>query len=113
MLASPLNGSAVAKYVVKNRFTRWLLGKSIIKGLLGDAPKWKYQHKTCVIAGVKGFGVGRLFAASVMKDKNDGTVNLDETELTLAEESHEVAHSHFGILFSNDVVIKIVNFLKH
>lgn len=113
MLASPLNGSAAAAYVAKNKFTGWLLGKSIIKGLLGDAPKWKYQRKTCVIAGVSGFGAGQLFAASVMKGKNDGTVNLNETGLILADESHEVAHSHFGILFSNEVVIKILNFLKH
>lgn len=113
MLASPLNGSAAAGYIVKNKYFMWLLGKSIINGLLGDAPEWKYQHETCVIAGVKGFGIGRLLAASVMKDKNDGTVNLNETELSLADESHEVAHSHFAILFSNDVVIKILNFLKH
>lgn len=111
-LASPLNGSAVADYIVRNKYLSWILGKSIVKGLLGGVPAWTYQTKTCVIAGVAGFGAGKLFAGSVMKNKNDGTVNLNETELALADESHEVPHSHFGILFSNDVVSKILNFLK-
>lgn len=107
-LASPLNGSAVARYLASHKVLKFVLGKAVIKGLLGDAPRWESNHSTCVIAGAKNLGVGYLLAKDVMTHVNDGTVNLDETFLANADESHVVQHSHFSLLISNRV-IEIIN----
>ena len=117
MIASPLNGSAAAAYLNKKKFLKLLLGKSIIKGLLGDAPKWnskkwKGKRKICIVAGTSGIGAGQIFANRVMHKPNDGTVNLHETLLEQANESHEIARSHFLMLASNEVVNIIVRFLS-
>lgn len=111
MIGTPLNGSAAAVHLSKNKYLRFLLGKSIINGLLGDAPKWSGKRKLCVIAGVKGLGAGQIFASHVMTEPNDGTVNLHETQLEKANESYEVPRSHFLLLISNDVVKIIIKFL--
>jgi len=112
MIASPVNGSAVAAYLSQKKFRKYLLGKSIVKGLLGDAPKWSNKRKICMIAGTKSLGAGRLLANKVMQVPNDGTVNLYETRLEHADESHERPLSHFLLLYSNDVVKIIINFLS-
>lgn len=112
MIGSPVKGSAVARYVTQKKQLKYLLGKSIIKGLLGDAPDWNYKRKTCVIAGTKSLGIGQLLAHDVLHNQNDGTVNLSETYLEKVDERHEVAQSHFLLLFSNEVLKIIVQFLK-
>lgn len=112
MMGTPLNGSAAAIYLAKNQFMKYLLGKAIIKGLLGDAPKWNYKRKVCVIAGTQGIGLGQVLASKVMQRPNDGTVNLIETQLENADESHEVPRSHFLLLVSKEVVNISVSFLR-
>ena len=112
MIATPLNGSAIAVYFSQRKYLKYLLGKSIIKGLLGDAPNWSYKREICVIAGTKGIGIGYFLANSALQVPNDGTVNLHETQLARANESHEVPHSHFLLLVSNEVVKIIVKFLS-
>lgn len=117
MIGSPLNGSAVATYLSKNKFMKYLLGKSLVEGLLGDAPKWNSknrnsQRELCIIAGTKGIGAGKVFAGRVLQEPNDGTVSLHETQLESADESHTVPRSHFLMLASNEVVNIIVNFLR-
>ena len=112
MVGTPLNGSAVAIYLNKNIFLKYLLGKAVIKGLLGDAPKWNYKRKVCVIAGTQGMGAGKIFASKVMQRPNDGTVNLIETLIEQADESHEVPRSHFLLLVSKEVINISLNFLR-
>ena len=112
MIATPLNGSAIAVYLSQRKYLKYLLGKSIIKGLLGDAPNWSYKREICVIAGTKGIGIGYFLANSALQVPNDGTVNLHETQLARANESHEVPRSHFLLLVSNQVVKIIVKFLS-
>lgn len=117
MIASPLNGSAAAAYLSKKKYLKLLLGKSIIKGLLGDAPKWnsekwKGKRQICIVAGNQGIGAGQIFASRVMQKPNDGTVNLHETHLEGANESHEIPRSHFLLLASNKVVKIIIQFLR-
>lgn len=112
LIGTPINGSAAAVYLNKMKYLKPLLGKSVIKGLLGDAPSWRYKRKVCVIAGTSGLGAGRIFANKVMLKPNDGTVNLHETKINKADESHEIPRSHFLLLVSNEVVKIIINFLK-
>lgn len=114
MIASPVNGSAVAKYISNKKYLRFLLGKSGIKGLLGNVPAWDYKGRTCIIAGTDGFGIGKLLAKKVMRKPNDGTVNLNETKLKFVEQQYEFPRSHFLLLFSTDVVNAIIKFIsKH
>ena len=112
LIGAPINGSAVAAYLSKTKYLKYLLGKSIIKGLLGDAPNWNYKRKICVIAGTKGIGIGKLLAGKILQQPNDGTVNLHETQLTRADEFHEIPRSHFLLLVSNKVINIIVDFLS-
>ena len=112
MIGTPINGSAVAVYLNQKKYLKYLLGKSIVNGLLGDAPEWNYKRKVCIIAGSKSLGVGQLLAHKVMRQVNDGTVNLDETCLKRADESHQLAQSHFSLLFSNELVKIVLLFLS-
>ena len=110
-IASPVNGSAAAVYLNQKKYLKYLLGKSIVKGLLGNAPDWSYKREVCVIAGTKGLGASYFLANKAMQKPNDGTVNLYETRLEKADENHEIPHSHFFLLFSNEVVKIISRFL--
>lgn len=112
MIGSPVNGSATAIYLNNKKYLKYILGKSLIKGLLGDAPKWSNKRKICVIAGTKGVGAGHILAKPAMQRPNDGTVNLHETHIEQANETYELPRSHFLLLFSNKVVKIIVKFLK-
>lgn len=112
LIASPVNGSAAAVYLNQKKYLKYLLGKSVIKGLLGDAPVWSYKREVCVIAGTKGLGASYFLANKAMQKPNDGTVNLHETRLEKADENHEIPHSHFFLLFSHEVVKIIINFLR-
>jgi len=111
LIGSPVNGSAVAKHLNKRFLFKYLLGKSNIKGLLGDGPRWLSKRPTCVIAGIKKLGVGMLLAGNKMQQQHDGTVNLSETEISQTDEVHVVPHSHFSMLWSFDVAEKIKKFL--
>ena len=112
LIGSPVNGSAIAKFITHKKLLKYLLGKSIINGLLGDAPRWSYKRKICVIAGTKSLGIGQLLAGDRLQKTNDGTVNLSETYLEKADEHYEVERSHFLLLFSNEVLKIILQFLK-
>ena len=111
LIGTPINGSALARYLQKNVFLKYLLGKSVIKGLVSDTPKWLSERRLCVIAGTKKLGIGMLLARKVMQQQNDGTVNLDETQIKKANEFYVVPHSHFSMLWSLDVAKKIKSFL--
>lgn len=53
-----------------------------------------------------------LLARKEMQQQNDGTVNLGETQIKEANEFHVVPHSHFSMLWSQDVAEKIKSFLS-
>lgn len=110
-IGTPINGSAVAKHVYKNQTLKYLLGKAAINGLVSGTPKWLSKRKLCVISGTKNLGVGKILARKEMQEKNDGTVNLEETQVVGANEVHVVPHSHFSMLWSSDVAEKIMSFL--
>lgn len=112
LIGTPINGSALARHLHQKKFLKYLLGKSVIKGLISETPPWLSKRKLCVIAGTKSLGVGMLLARKEMRQKNDGTVNLDETQIEQADEFHVVPYSHFSMLWSLDVAEKIKAFLK-
>lgn len=113
MLSSPLRGSALARRLARSRWTRWLLGRSIERGLLGDLPACVVPNGLGMIAGTQGFGIGWLFGGSVLPRPNDGTVALEETEHPAVTDRLIVPHGHFALLFAREVADATCGFLRH
>jgi len=112
MLGTPLKGSATAHAFNAFMPTRPLLGRSTLRGLLGDRPRWKGLRELGVIAGNRGIGIGQLMFGK-LPQPNDGTVALDETRSTEVNRHLTVPHSHFGMIYSKDVAEAVCRFLKH
>lgn len=111
LLGTPVNGSAVAKHIHQNTWLKWLLGKSTDKGLLGGVPTLSHKHDVYMIAGKSGIGMGMLLANVAMKKPNDGTVNIEETKASFIKQHTAVPHSHFSMLWSKQVISKMIEIL--
>ena len=81
MLGTPAGGSAVARRLHASAWTRWLVGRSVERGLLGDAPAWTGRAELGVIAGNLSLGVGRL----VTRASNDTERVIDARSLKSIE----------------------------
>ena len=110
LLASPVNGSAVAKRLKANPMTRWMLGQSHVNGLSGDVPEWKSWQDIGVIAGNIPIGLGLVTGGPQLP--HDGTVSVEETQLKGATDSIIVRESHLSILMSSQVATQVVIFLR-
>ena len=111
MLGTPIKGSAAAKNINQRWWLKWLLGKSRVKGLLGDIAFFSGEQEIYMIAGNKGIGMGKVLAYRAMQKESDGTVNLDETLLPYITQHTIVPYSHFTMLWSNKVAQKIIEIL--
>ena len=112
MLGSPLRGSAIAR-----KYHRWMvgrpfLGRAAVRGLLGDAPRWRADRRLCMIAGNRGVGIGMLLSGGALPRPNDGTVAVEETLDPAVYRHLEVPYSHFGMLFSRRVADAVVACLR-
>ncbi len=110
MLGSPLRGSALARHLHGKTFTRWLLGRSGERGLLGPVPDCSGRAEIGMIAGTRGFGIGRLLYTKLPRP-HDGTVALTETDHPAIGSRLHLAHGHFGMLFSKRVAEAACRFL--
>jgi pimeloyl-ACP methyl ester carboxylesterase len=112
-LGSPHQGSSVARRLYsKPLLRRWILGQAVEFGLLGGAPPWTGEHELGNIAGMFGFGVGRLLYPGLEKP-NDGTVTVAETYLPGARDWRVIPVSHSGLTFSRKVARQTGYFLGH
>jgi len=109
LLGTPVNGSAVAQRLYKNTLTRWLLGRSG-EGLLGERPNWFNWRDLGIIAGTLPIGAGILLGG--LSGPNDGTVAVDEAVLSGATDFITLPVSHTGLLYSEQVAIQVVTFLR-
>ncbi len=112
MLGTPLNGSVLARRIYKTPLLRILLGNSSDRGLLGGVPPWVGGRELGMIAGNRGFGVGKLFIGG-LTGVNDGTVALAETRTSAVNVHLTVPYSHMGMLFSSPVAQAVYNFLRY
>lgn len=110
LLASPVNGSAVARRINNNPMTRWMLGQSVVNGLEGDVPPWKGWQDIGVIAG--SFPIGLGLVAGGPELPHDGTVSIEETELKGATDAIIVRETHLSMLISRDVAEQVIIFLR-
>jgi pimeloyl-ACP methyl ester carboxylesterase len=108
-LGTPHQGSFVARQMNKHILGRTLFGKSLPYGLLGGAPPWNSDHEIGVIAGDRGWGVGRVVTR--LPKPNDGTVVLEETPLAGMSDYKVMPVNHIGLLFSKAVAEQVVHFL--
>ena len=110
LLASPVNGSAVAKRIRANPMTRWMLGQSHVNGLSGEVPEWKNWRDIGVIAGNFPVGIGLMAGGPELP--HDGTVSVEETELKGATDAIIMRESHLSILMSKQVARQVIVFLQ-
>lgn len=109
-LGTPVNGSNVARRLYSTRFTRWLLGRSVEQGLLGDRPVWLRGRELGIIAGTLPLGVGLMVGG--LEKPHDGTVSVEETYLGGATDFITLPVSHLGMLWSERVATQVVTFLR-
>jgi pimeloyl-ACP methyl ester carboxylesterase len=111
MMGTPLNGSEIARRLHGLVLTRPLLGRSVIRGLLGDRPAWKETRELGMIAGTKGIGMGTLVFGG-LEPPSDGTVAVRETHSPEVNVHLSVPYSHAGMLWSRRVADAVCRFLR-
>jgi pimeloyl-ACP methyl ester carboxylesterase len=111
MMGTPLQGSEIAKRLYGLPVTRPLLGRSVVRGLLGDRPPWKETRELSMIAGTKGVGLGTLVFGG-LEAPSDGTVRLSETRSPEVNAHLSVPYTHASMLWSEPVANAVCQFLK-
>lgn len=109
-LGSPHQPSSAARQLTRFIPGEIVLGKSTVKGLLGDIPAWKSGHELGSIAGTLRFGLGTIVPG--IPRPNDGTVAVAETKVEGMKDHLCVKASHFGLLLSKTVANNTIHFLK-
>ena len=112
MLGTPVRGSEVAQKMISSYWMKPLLGRSTERGLLGDAPRWQSDRELGMIAGTRGFGLGKLVMLGKLQQPNDGTVRLDSTYSNGFKSRMELPFSHHGMLFAKPVAQAVCKFLQ-
>ena len=108
VMGSPVNGSAVAKKLIKYRFGRAMLGKSA--QVLVQGRENILQNKIGVITGTMGIGIGHLIQS--LPKPHDGVVATTEATLTSAEDSIALPVTHASMLFSRKISTAIDQYLS-
>lgn len=110
-LGTPHRQSSAAQSLSTHRPGKYILGRSLEQGLLGDTPAWQSNRELASIAGTLRLGLGRLVPG--IPRPSDGTVSVEETRLTGMKDHVQVYASHFGLLLSKQTVKQTIHFLQH
>lgn len=112
LMGSPVRGSRSAQRLARLPFGRAILGKTAADGMLAArAPRWEGGRELGVIAGDSGLGLGRLLGP--IREPNDGTVLVAETDLPGANDRVTLHTSHSGMVFSAAVARQAAAFLRN
>lgn len=106
-LGSPVAGSAIAKRMSSQRWTRWAVGKAAPRLLLAAAVP--ADREVGMIAGDRPIGLGQWVAK--LSEPHDGTVAVAETQLDGLSAHKQVHASHTGLVFSSEVADLVRTFL--
>jgi pimeloyl-ACP methyl ester carboxylesterase len=112
MLGTPLRGSDLARKLNRWPWTRWVLGRAVERGLLGDGPGWPRSRPLAMIAGHRGvLGMGLLVAGQIPRP-HDGTVSVAETDVVGVTDHLSVPYSHFAMLLARPVAEAVCRYLR-
>ena len=110
LLGSPVRGSRAARSIAAWTVGPQLLGTLAVAELArGRDRHWSLPREIGLIAGCRSAGLGRVF--SNLPQPNDGTICLDETQLSGATAHRVLDVTHTGMLFSSTVATFAVAFL--
>jgi len=112
LVGTPYGDSFSARRLARVPGGATLLGRSIREWLGGPRPLPRSDTEIGVIAGTRGFGLGRLVAPD-LPQPNDGVVALQETVIPGVTERVELAVGHTGMLLSRAVARQCCVFLRH
>lgn len=112
LLGTPYGDSFSARRLASFPGGDTLLGRSIREWLNGPRPLPRADTEVGIIAGTRGFGLGRLVAPDLPRP-NDGVVTLQETVVPGVTERVELAVGHTGMLLSRAVARQCCAFLRH
>jgi pimeloyl-ACP methyl ester carboxylesterase len=107
-LGTPHQGSHIAREIHVSRL-KFILGRSVTQGLLGDAPPWPANLELGSIAGTLNVGIGRYINTNLVAA--DGTVAVAETFLQGMTDHICLPVSHTGLLISPTVAVQVAAFL--
>lgn len=110
-LGSPYAGCHAAERLGAYPLGRRLLGRSLPEWAEQRPTRWSTPLELGVIAGTRGFGMGRLFAPDLPRP-NDGVVTVAETAIPGGRECLLLPVSHSGMLVSRRVARAIAAFLR-
>lgn len=110
--ATPHQGSKMGAYLLKRRWSRFLIGKAWVDGIDGNAPAWDEHIPLLSIAGVRSLGLAQIFPAFAKDEINDGTVALAETRLSQAQHHITLNASHTMLPFLSSVADHIAQWCK-
>lgn len=112
LVGTPYGDSFSARRLARFPGGASLLGRSIGEWLAGARPLPRGDTEIGIIAGTRGFGLGRLVAPDLPRP-NDGVVTLAETEIPDVNERVELPVGHTEMLLSRAVVRQCCAFLRH
>ena len=112
LLGVPLRGSSVARRLSHSPWGRWLLGCSLVDGLLQQAPPWPGARKTLMIAGIWGLGLGQVLSLGRLPGPSDGVVRLCEVEDAAITDRLILPVNHTQLVVSSRVARAIAKFLS-
>lgn len=111
-LGSPLLGSRVAARVGRSALGQKVVGKTLREHIArGGIDRWDLDIELGIIAGTRGFGVGRF--VEPLPGESDGTVAVEETRLPGATAHITVRATHTQLLFDRVVARQTIHFLRH
>ncbi len=109
-LGTPYQGCRVAEQLASSPLTRWLLGRSVLEGLLTACPRWEGAGELGVIAGDRPLGLGMIVGRPPRP--HDGTVGVEETRIPGAADTLVLPVTHTEMLFSAQVAHQVCAFLR-
>jgi pimeloyl-ACP methyl ester carboxylesterase len=110
VMGTPAGGSAVARFLARHPLGLKALGKSVVRGLLGEGPPAIEGRELGVIAGSLSVGVGQLLQG--LEKPHDGTVAVAETVIPGAAASTVLPVSHTGLVFAPIAAQAVIAFLR-
>lgn len=112
LIGTPYTGSFAAQRLARFPGGHTLLGRSIAEWLREPRPAPDAAVETGIIAGTRGYGLGRLIAHD-LPQPHDGVVTLAETAVPGVTQRVDLKVGHTEMLFSPEVARQCCAFLRN